>query len=57
MLVRCLYASRVRKPLTSAVLDIIFDQCCRNDPRCDLTGLLVFAKNVSLEIIEGSRSR
>jgi len=37
MLVRCLYASRVVKPLTSGLLDSILQQSCKNNPLLGVT--------------------
>ena len=55
MLVRCLYASRPAQPLSAAVLDPIFEQCCRNNPRLGITGMLCFTKDVFVQVIEGGR--
>ena len=55
MLVRCLYASRVVKPLSPSLLDSILEQSSKNNPRLGVTGLLCSTKNVFLQIIEGGR--
>lgn len=55
MLVRCLYASRVTKPLAPNLFDSIMDQSCKNNPSRGLTGLLCFTKNIFLQVIEGGR--
>src|SRR5271166_2497056 len=55
MLVHCLYASRAAKPLSSDLLDSILEQSCRNNPSLGITGLLCFAKDTFVQIIEGGR--
>jgi hypothetical protein len=55
MLVRCLYASRVATPLPAAVLDQIFAQSHRNNPRRGITGLLCFTSDVFVQVLEGGR--
>lgn len=55
MLVRCLYASRVVKPLSPSLLSSILEQSCKNNPKLGVTGLLCFTKSVFLQIIEGGR--
>ena len=55
MLVSCLYASHVAKPLTSGLLDLIFEQSCKNNPPLGVTGLLCFTKDIFVQIIEGGR--
>lgn len=55
MLVRCLYASRPAKPLSSEMLDTILDQSCKNNPRLGITGMLCFTENVFVQVIEGGR--
>ena len=55
MLVRCLYASHVAKPLTPSLLDSILEQSCKNNPILGVTGLLCFTKNIFVQIIEGGR--
>jgi hypothetical protein len=55
MLVRCLYASRPLQPLSAAVLDPIFEQCRKNNPRLGITGMLCFTKDVFVQVLEGGR--
>jgi hypothetical protein len=55
MLVRCLYASRPAHPLAAEVLDSIFEQSRRNNPRRGITGLLCFTNDIFVQAIEGSR--
>ena len=55
MLVRCLYASRPRSPLTQSVIDAILEQSRRNNPARGITGLLCFSDDVFIQILEGGR--
>lgn len=55
MLVHCLYASRVAKPVSAAVLDSILDQSRRNNPMLGVTGMLCFTNDVFVQVIEGGR--
>jgi Sensors of blue-light using FAD len=55
MLVRCLYASRPAKPITSALSDEILRQSRANNPRRGITGLLCFTTDVFVQVIEGGR--
>ena len=55
MLVRCLYASRARQPLTPAVVDGILEQSRRNNPARGITGLLCFVDDVFVQVLEGGR--
>jgi hypothetical protein len=55
MLVRCLYASRARQPLTPAVVDAILEQSRRNNPARGITGLLCFVDDVFVQVLEGGR--
>ena len=55
MLVRCLYASRPAKPITSALCDEILKQSRANNPRRGITGLLCFTSDVFVQVIEGGR--
>ncbi len=55
MLVRCLYASRAAKPVSADVLDAILEQSRRNNPRVGVTGLLCFANDTFVQVLEGGR--
>ena len=55
MLVRCLYASRARQPLTPSVVDSILEQSRRNNPPRGITGLLCFVDDVFVQVLEGGR--
>lgn len=55
MLVRCLYASRVKITLTPGLLSDILDQSRRNNPPRGITGLLCYTQEVFVQVLEGSR--
>ena len=55
MLVRCLYASRVAKPLTQQVIDSILEQSRRNNPKQGITGMLCVSDEVFIQVLEGGR--
>ena len=55
MLVRCLYASRAARPLTETALSEILLQSRKNNPRNGITGMLCFANNFYIQVIEGGR--
>ena len=55
MLVRCLYASRAAKPIGDHVLDTILAQSRRNNPKHGITGMLCFANDIFVQVIEGGR--
>ena len=55
MLVRCLYASRVKSTLTPGLLSDILDQSRRNNPPRGITGLLCYTQEVFVQVLEGSR--
>lgn len=55
MLVRCLYASRASVPLQAHALEDILAQSRRNNPKQGITGLLLFANGIFVQVIEGSR--
>ena len=55
MLVRCLYASRIKGPLTPALLSEILAQSRKNNPLRGITGLLCYTPDVFVQVLEGSR--
>lgn len=55
MLVRLLYASRAREPLSADVLDAILDTSLAQNPRHGITGVLCHSNSVFLQALEGSR--
>ena len=56
MLVHCLYASRASRPLTDDVLDQILKQSRKNNLRTGITGMLCYANDVFVQVIEGGRT-
>ena len=55
MLVRCLYASRARAPLTQTVTDAILAESRRNNPAHGITGLLCHVDDIFVQVLEGGR--
>jgi hypothetical protein len=55
MLVRCLYASRAAAPIGEPLVTAILDQARRNNPRLGVTGLLCYAGDVFIQVLEGGR--
>ena len=55
MLVRCLYASRAAKPVGEHTLDGILRQSRKNNARHGITGMLCFANDIFVQVIEGGR--
>jgi hypothetical protein len=55
MLVRCLYASRAAQPLTESLLNEILQQSRQNNPAMGITGMLCYARDVFVQVIEGGR--
>jgi hypothetical protein len=55
MLVRCLYASRPREPLSGAFVDTILEQSRKNNPSIGITGLLCVSSDLFIQVIEGGR--
>jgi len=55
MLVRCLYASRAAAPLAGAAIDAIVEQSRRNNPQRGITGMLCFADDIFIQVLEGGR--
>ena len=55
MLVRCLYASRATAPLVAGTIDSILDQSRRNNPSRGITGMLCFANDIFIQVLEGGR--
>ena len=56
MLVRCLYASRAAKPFSDKVLDSILAQSRKNNPQRGITGMLCFANDIFVQVLEGGRA-
>lgn len=55
MLVRCLYASRAHGALTADILESILEKSTQKNPRAGITGLLCYANDVFVQVIEGGR--
>ncbi|MCB1502334.1 MAG: BLUF domain-containing protein [Bauldia sp.] len=55
MLVRCLYASRAASSIGEALIEEILGQCRRNNPSRGITGLLCYAGDVFIQVLEGGR--
>jgi len=55
MLVRCIYASRVNDVNTSALRKSIMASSRRHNPELGVTGILVFAGDYFIQILEGGR--
>lgn len=55
MLVRCLYASRLTREVTPQLLSGILEQSRRNNPARGITGLLCYAQQVFVQVLEGDR--
>ena len=53
---RLTYASRAAQPLGDHVLDVILRQSRKNNPKHGITGMLCFANDVFVQVIEGGRS-
>ncbi|MEQ1517367.1 MAG: BLUF domain-containing protein [Usitatibacteraceae bacterium] len=53
MLVSCLYASRAREAAGTALLDEILEQSRHNNPKRGITGLLCYANEVFVQVLEG----
>lgn len=55
MLVRLLYASRAKEPLTSEVIDAILQASRKGNPAAGVTGLLCHSGDVFMQVLEGGR--
>lgn len=55
MLVRCLYASRARKPIDPSAFEDILDKSRRNNVSKGITGLLCFTRELFVQVLEGGR--
>ena len=56
MLVRLLYTSRSKDPLTPAAVEALLSQCRSNNPEHGITGVLCFCGNVYMQVLEGGRA-
>lgn len=55
MLIRMLYASRAKAPVTSALVDSILVQSRNHNPAKGVTGILCFHGSLFLQVLEGGR--
>ena len=55
VLVRLLYASRPAAPINAVLTDAILRQARNNNAKLGITGLLCFAGDVFVQVIEGGR--
>ena len=55
MLVRCLYASRAKKPVRSEIFEEILEESRRNNAAKGITGLLCFTRDLFVQVLEGGR--
>jgi Sensors of blue-light using FAD len=55
MLVRLLYASRAKTPLTPEAIDAILQTSRRGNPAAGITGLLCHSGDVFMQVLEGGR--
>ncbi len=55
MLVRLLYASRAKVPLTPEVIDAILQTSRKGNPAAGVTGLLCHSGDVFMQVLEGGR--
>lgn len=55
MLVRLLYASRAKAPLTPEVIDAILQASRKANPAAGITGLLCHSGDVFMQVLEGGR--
>jgi hypothetical protein len=55
MLVRLLYASRTKQPLTADLIDSILGQSRSHNPARGITGILCYSGDIFMQVLEGSR--
>jgi len=55
MLVRLLYASRAKAPLTPEVIEQILQVSRKNNPPAGITGLLCHSGDIFMQVLEGGR--
>ena len=55
MLVRLLYASRAKEPLSPEVIDAILQASRKGNPAAGVTGLLCHSGDVFMQVLEGGR--
>jgi Sensors of blue-light using FAD len=55
MLVRCVYASRAKAPVAPDLFEAILEKSRKNNVAHGITGLLCFAKDTFVQVLEGGR--
>jgi Sensors of blue-light using FAD len=55
MLVRCLYASRMQKALTTTAQNAILDESRKNNTKAGITGILLSSGTIFVQLLEGGR--
>ena len=55
MLVRCVYASRAKTPVSGDLFEGILEQSRKNNATKGITGLLCFTKDIFVQVLEGGR--
>jgi hypothetical protein len=57
MLVRLLYASRAKVPLTPETIDAILAASRKDNPQLGITGLLCHSGDIFMQVLEGGREQ
>lgn len=57
MIVQLLYASRAASGTGAGVIAEILQQSCRNNPRAGITGVLCYAEQFYMQLLEGGRQQ
>ncbi|KAF1044672.1 MAG: Blue light- and temperature-regulated antirepressor BluF [Herbaspirillum frisingense] len=57
MLVRLIYASRARVPISSEVIDSILASARKNNPPQGITGVLCYSDSIFVQVLEGGRDQ
>ncbi|MDE2382979.1 MAG: BLUF domain-containing protein [Alphaproteobacteria bacterium] len=57
MLVRCLYASRMAKPMAPATLRAILEDSRKNNVKNGITGVLISTGDAFIQVLEGGRAQ
>ncbi|WDZ96119.1 BLUF domain-containing protein [Herbaspirillum sp. WKF16] len=57
MLVRLIYASRARLPISSEVIDSILGSARKNNPEQGITGVLCYSDSIFVQVLEGGRDQ
>lgn len=57
MLVRLIYASRARVPISSEVIESILGSARKNNPEQGITGVLCYSDSIFVQVLEGGREQ